>query len=118
MEDDRILTLKHSIKWFKGEALKLDETLENQKRDIQKQKSRINEMKEDEKFLKDSLKESMHKKKLIKIATTKTQQQNDSLAAFFNKNMPDFDRDAKLRQIERKKFEALSSEQLDVDIDS
>jgi len=29
-------------------------------------------MKEDEKFLKDSLKESMHKKKLIKIATTKT----------------------------------------------
>ncbi len=29
MEDDRILKLKHSIKWFKGEALKLDETLEN-----------------------------------------------------------------------------------------
>ena len=29
-------------------------------------------MKEDEKFLKDSLKESMHKKKLIKIATIKT----------------------------------------------
>jgi hypothetical protein len=29
MEDDRILTLKHSITWFKGEALKLDETLEN-----------------------------------------------------------------------------------------
>jgi hypothetical protein len=30
-------------------------------------------MKEDEKFLKESLKESMHKKKLVKIATIKTQ---------------------------------------------
>lgn len=75
-------------------------------------------MKEDEKFLKESLKESMHKKKLVKIATIKTQQQNDALAAFFKKNMPDFDRNAKLRQIERNKFEALSSENVDVDIDS
>jgi hypothetical protein len=32
--------------------------------------------------------------------------------------MPDFDRNAKLRQIERNKFEALSSENVDVDIDS
>ena len=28
MEDESILKLKHSIVWFKGEALKLDETLE------------------------------------------------------------------------------------------
>ena len=30
------MSLRNSISWFKGEALKLDETLENQKRDIQK----------------------------------------------------------------------------------
>ena len=75
-------------------------------------------MKQDEKFLKESLKESMHKKKLVKIATQKTIKQNEALAAFFKKNMPDFDRNAKLRQVERKKAEALSTENIDVNMDS
>jgi len=34
MNDDRITNLQKSIKWFKGEALKLDEILEHQKREI------------------------------------------------------------------------------------
>jgi hypothetical protein len=34
MQNDHIMSLRNSIAWFKTEALKLDETLENQKRDI------------------------------------------------------------------------------------
>ena len=48
-------------------------------------------MKEDEKFLSASLKESMHKNKLVRIATAETNKQNDALKDFFNKNMPDWD---------------------------
>jgi hypothetical protein len=29
MQNDLIMSLRNSISWFKGEALKLDETLEN-----------------------------------------------------------------------------------------
>jgi hypothetical protein len=47
-------------------------------------------MKEDEKFLSSSLKESMHKNKLVRIATTETNKHNNALKDFFNKNMPDF----------------------------
>ena len=52
LNDDRVNNLQTSIAWFKNEATKIDSILENQKREIQKFKSKELNLIEDRKFLK------------------------------------------------------------------
>jgi hypothetical protein len=58
-------------------------------------------MKEDEKFLAASLKESMHKNKLVRSATDNTKKCNDALKGFFKQNMPEFNINSNAQRYEQ-----------------
>jgi len=71
---------------FKYEAVKLDAILENQKKEVQKLKSREININEDRKFLRDQTKEAMKNNKLLQVAYKQTQEQNKVLREFLDKN--------------------------------
>jgi len=53
LKDDKVSGLQRQLSWFRQEAIKLDELVQKQFREIKKYESRDNTIKEDNKFLKD-----------------------------------------------------------------
>lgn len=78
--------MKTQINWFKNEATKLDSILENQKRELQKFKSRDYNLNEDRSFLETQIKEAMKHNKLMKVAVEKTNDQSRALKEFLSQN--------------------------------
>jgi chromosome segregation ATPase len=86
LNDDSVTNLQKQIDWFKNEALKLDQILENQKKELQKLKSRDLNLVEDRKFLRGQIKDAMKHNKLLQVAVKKTKQTNKSIREFLRQN--------------------------------
>lgn len=84
--DDNITKLQKSIKWFQGEAKVLDQFLEGQKREVQKLKTQKLNTQDDNRFLKQQVKDAMKHNKLLEVANNKTERQCDALRQFLEKN--------------------------------
>ena len=91
MKDDDITNLQTSIAWFKSEAVKLNEILDNQKYQMQTIKYRLKHDSKEHQFMLESLKETRRQNKLMQLATEKTEEQNKALDAFFAANETDGD---------------------------
>ena len=68
LKDDKVSGLQRQLSWFRQEAIKLDELVQKQFREIKKYESRDNTIKEDNKFLKDQTKDAMKQNKVLKNA--------------------------------------------------
>ena len=86
MNDDRITNLQDSIKWFKREALSLNDILNEKKCRIEIERNKRREMKENVDYLHKNLKEQMKQNKLLNMAAERSHKQNDALQKFFVKN--------------------------------
>lgn len=86
MKDDDITNLQSSIAWFKSEAVKLNQILDDQKSQMHKSKFRLQQGVGEQAFLVESLKETRRQNKLMSLATEKTVEQNKALENFFQKN--------------------------------
>jgi hypothetical protein len=53
LKDDKVNHLQKQLSWFRSEAIKLDEMVQRQYREINKYQSRDTTIKEDNKFLKE-----------------------------------------------------------------
>lgn len=82
LNDDTVTNLQKQIGWFKNEAIKLDQILETQKREVQKHKSRELNLVEDRRFLKGQIKDAMKHNKLLEVAVKKTNETNIALREF------------------------------------
>ena len=84
--DNTVTQLQSSIQWFSGEAIVLNTILEGQKREVQKLKSAKANTSDDNKFLKNQVKDAMKHNKLLEVAHNKTQRQCDAIRTFLKAN--------------------------------
>jgi hypothetical protein len=71
INDHAVTNLQGQIQWFKNEADKLNDILESQKIDYQKLKSKQRNIKDDNKYLKNQVKDSMRNNRLLSVALNK-----------------------------------------------
>lgn len=90
LNDDRVQSLCSLIKWFKTEAQKLNEILQDQQTTISNQKGKRAQLNQENEFLEKALKNIMRQNKLNAVNIKRTRQQNDALKKFFKENVQDW----------------------------
>mmetsp|Transcript_31542 Transcript_31542/g.35850 ORF Transcript_31542/g.35850 Transcript_31542/m.35850 type:complete len:480 (+) Transcript_31542:41-1480(+) len=64
--DDQLTKIEESMKWFRDEALNLGDACNEQKKEIEKWKNRVEHLEEDRKFLEHQIQESKRVNKILK----------------------------------------------------
>lgn len=93
INDQAVTNLQAQIQWFKNEADKLNKILESQKVEFQKLKSKQKNVKDDNVYLKDQVKDAMRNNRLLEVALNKANSQTSALAEFLRRNKIDEDAD-------------------------
>lgn len=88
LKDDKVTGLQNQLAWFRTEAVKLDEMVQKQYREIKKYESRDTTIKEDNKFLKEQTIQAMKQNKQLKAQVAKTTDTNKAIRDFLEKNKP------------------------------
>ena len=85
-KDDKVTGLQKQLAWFRTEAVKLDEMVQRQYREVKKYESRDTTIKEDNKFLKEQTMQAMKQNKHLKGQVQKTIDTNNAIKDFLEKN--------------------------------
>ncbi len=86
LKDDKVSSLQTQIKWFRHEAIKLDEIINKQAREIAKLEARKGMVHGDRGFIKQQVKDAMKQNNQIKLAVKKTEDTNKAIRDFLVKN--------------------------------